>query len=69
MIPMKTNVGLRINFEPFRGITFSVENRWKNRIGGLCGNYNDDGGDEFMTRLGFVTVKAGFHYDSFRLVD
>ncbi|XP_065200216.1 hemocytin isoform X2 [Planococcus citri] len=49
-------------------VTIQAHPRWKNKINGLCGNYNDNSLDDFQTPSGGVTeVTPSLFADSWKL--
>ena len=63
-IIVETKLHLKIEFEPAIGIKIYANHVWQNHLSGLCGNYNGQRGDEFMTSLGFVGQKQNVFISS-----
>ena len=42
-------LGVRISWDGLYRVDVTVSTRWRGRLCGLCGNYNSDPNDDFMT--------------------
>uniref|UniRef100_A0A481MQJ2 Hemolectin n=1 Tax=Nipponaphis monzeni TaxID=196483 RepID=A0A481MQJ2_9HEMI len=62
------DLGLQIFWDKGTRIHLKVDEKWKNKIKGLCGNYNDNQMDDFQTPYGGVPeVSASLFGDSWKL--
>ncbi|KAJ8974052.1 hypothetical protein NQ317_002298, partial [Molorchus minor] len=62
------DLGLVVHWDKGTRVYVKLDPRWKGRIKGLCGNYNDNDLDDFQTPSGGMTeVSANIFGDSWRL--
>ncbi|GLH02043.1 Hemocytin [Gryllus bimaculatus] len=62
------DLGVVVQWDQGTRVYVKVEPRWKSKIKGLCGNYNDDMMDDFQTPSGgLAEVSATLFGDSWRL--
>ncbi|KAJ9596531.1 hypothetical protein L9F63_012430, partial [Diploptera punctata] len=62
------DLGLVLQWDKGTRVYVRVDPKWKNRLKGLCGNYNDDQMDDFQTPSGGLSeVSAKLFGDSWRL--
>ncbi|KRX40114.1 BMP-binding endothelial regulator protein [Trichinella murrelli] len=57
-ILLRLNAGLKIVWDGNSYIDATVSVKYKDRLCGLCGNYNHDKKDDFITRSGFLVNSA-----------
>ena len=55
---LKIGPPIRISFDGSARVDVTVSSGWKGELCGLCGNYNDDSGDDFMLPDGSLTTSA-----------
>ncbi|XP_050302983.1 hemocytin [Anthonomus grandis grandis] len=64
------DLGLVVHWDKGTRVYVKIDPRWKNKIKGLCGNYNDNEADDFQTPSGGMTeASAKIFGDSWRLQD
>ncbi|VDP05696.1 unnamed protein product [Soboliphyme baturini] len=65
---MRANIGLKIVWDGNSYAEVTVTPNYKGRLCGLCGNYNHNAKDDFVTKSGFLVTKAqdGRHFGSVR---
>lgn len=62
------DLGLVIQWDKGTRVYVKVDPRWKDRVKGLCGNYNDNDADDFQTPSGGITeASAKIFGDSWKL--
>ncbi|XP_017781781.1 PREDICTED: hemocytin [Nicrophorus vespilloides] len=62
------DLGLIVHWDKGTRVYVKVDPRWKNKVKGLCGNYNDNENDDFQTPSGGLTeVSARLFGDSWKL--
>ncbi|XP_030749920.1 hemocytin [Sitophilus oryzae] len=62
------DLGLVVHWDKGTRVYVKVDPRWKNKIKGLCGNYNDNEEDDFQTPSGGLSeASAKIFGDSWRL--
>ncbi|KAG8199486.1 hypothetical protein JTE90_009334 [Oedothorax gibbosus] len=49
-----TDVGVTVRWDKGTRIYVTLDPRWRNRVKGLCGNFNDDQSDDFLTPFGGI---------------
>lgn len=62
-----TDLGLILRWDKSTTVHLRLDPRWKSRIRGLCGNYNDDNEDDLETPSGGSEVSPQVFGDSWRL--
>lgn len=68
VIAESADLGLIVHWNQGSRIYLKVDPKWKNKVKGLCGNYNDNEADDFQTPSGGLTeVSANIFGDSWRL--
>lgn len=68
VIAESADLGLILHWNQGSRIYLKVDPKWKNKVKGLCGNYNDNEADDFQTPSGGLTeVSANIFGDSWRL--
>lgn len=68
IIAESLDLGFSIHWDRTTRVHVKVDPRWKGKIKGLCGNYNDDQLDDFQTPSGgFTEVSTRLFADSWRL--
>ena len=50
-----TELGVRVSWDGLCRVEVTVSTSWRGRLCGLCGNYNGDTDDDFITRNGLLT--------------
>ncbi|KAL1513261.1 hypothetical protein ABEB36_002690 [Hypothenemus hampei] len=63
------DLGLVVHWDRGTRVYVKVDPRWKDRLKGLCGNYNDNQEDDFQTPSGFAEASSRLFGDSWRLQD
>ncbi|XP_022243225.1 BMP-binding endothelial regulator protein-like [Limulus polyphemus] len=53
-IVARTNLGVKVMWDGGSFVEVSIPPKFKNQMCGLCGNYNDDSKDDFITRKGDI---------------
>ena len=53
-----TQLGVRVSFDGQYRVEVTVSTSWRGRLCGLCGNYNDDPDDDFLTSNGYLEPSA-----------
>lgn len=62
------DMGIVIHWDKGTRVYVKLDPRWKNKVRGLCGNYNDNEMDDFQTPSGGITeVSARIFGDSWKL--
>lgn len=62
------DLGVVVHWDRGTKIYVKVDPRWKSRVKGLCGNYNDNEADDFQTPSGGITeASANIFGDSWKL--
>ncbi|CAH1404838.1 unnamed protein product [Nezara viridula] len=63
-------MGLVVQWDKATRVTVRADPKWKGKMKGLCGNYNDDSDDDFQTPSGGVSeVSSQLFGDSWKLHD
>ncbi|GAB6018789.1 hypothetical protein CHUAL_000453 [Chamberlinius hualienensis] len=57
-VTVKTEIGVSIVWDGDSFLEVSVPSKFKKKLCGLCGNYNNDSSDEFLTRKGRLAPNA-----------
>lgn len=55
-----SNLGLIVQWDKGTRVYIKLQPRWKNQVQGLCGNYNDNEGDDFQTPSGGVVEASPY---------
>ncbi|KAK9502170.1 hypothetical protein O3M35_012753 [Rhynocoris fuscipes] len=64
------DLGLVLQWDKGTRVTLRAEPKWKNKVKGLCGNYNDNANDDFQTPSGGINeVSAQVFGDSWKIHD
>ncbi|GAB6030548.1 hypothetical protein CHUAL_007413 [Chamberlinius hualienensis] len=65
-----TDIGITLQWDKGTRVYVRADAYWKNKVQGLCGNFNDDESDDYITPDGgLAVVKATTFGDSWRLRD
>ena len=68
LIVEAADIGIIVHWDKGTRVYVKVDPRWKNKVKGLCGNYNDNEIDDFQTPSGGLTeVSAQLFGDSWKL--
>lgn len=51
-------LGVRVSWDGLYRVEVTVSTRWRGRLNGLCGNYNGDPSDDFITSNNISTTSA-----------
>lgn len=62
-------MGVQIKWDRRTRIYITLAVRWKGKVHGLCGNYNDDAMDDFKTPSSGIESSATIFGDSWKLQD
>lgn len=63
---VSTNFGLVVSYDAYHYVTISVPYTYQNATCGLCGNFNNQPGDDFRTRQGQVVSSDVIFADSWK---
>ncbi|KRT80045.1 hypothetical protein AMK59_6836, partial [Oryctes borbonicus] len=55
-----TNLGLIVQWDRGTRVYIKLQPRWKNRVKGLCGNFNENEADDFQTPSGGVVEASAY---------
>ena len=62
------DLGLVVHWDRGTRVYVKVDPRWKGKVKGLCGNYNDNDADDFQTPSGGLTEASALIFgDSWKL--
>lgn len=62
------DLGIIVHWDKGTRVYIKLDPRWKNKVKGLCGNYNDNEMDDFQTPSGGITeVSTRLFGDSWKL--
>ena len=53
-----TELGVRVSWDGLYRVEVTVSTSWRGRLCGLCGNYNGDPDDDFMTPDGLIELSS-----------
>ncbi|GIY74796.1 hemocytin [Caerostris extrusa] len=63
-----TDVGVTIRWDKGTRIYVTLDPKWRNRVTGICGNFNDDQADDFLTPSGGIPeARASIFADSWKV--
>lgn len=62
-------LGLQIKWDRGTRVYVKLDNRWKGRVKGLCGNYNADANDDFKTPSSGIETSPAIFGHSWKLQD
>ena len=68
-VVVETDFGLTVTYDWQSQVTVSAPSSYANALCGLCGNYNEDVGDEMMMRNGQVTSNPDAFGHSWKEID
>ncbi|XP_068097894.1 IgGFc-binding protein-like [Hyperolius riggenbachi] len=63
-VVLLTDFGLKMTYDGWNNVDMTIPNTYKGAVKGLCGNYNGNSSDDFITEKG-VTAKTGDEFASF----
>ena len=61
------DMGLVIQWDKGNTLYIRLKPKWRGRVGGLCGNFNSDGSDDFKTPSGLIEGSSELFGDSWKL--
>uniref|UniRef100_A0A8C4XEY0 IgGFc-binding protein-like n=1 Tax=Erpetoichthys calabaricus TaxID=27687 RepID=A0A8C4XEY0_ERPCA len=67
-IILQTNFGLKVLYDTAFLVQVFIPRTYRNKVGGLCGNFNDDLGDEYTLRKGGITTDVTVFGNSWSIV-
>ncbi|GFR27036.1 von Willebrand factor [Trichonephila clavata] len=63
-----TDIGVTLRWDRGTRIYVTLDPQWRNRVNGLCGNFNDDQADDFLTPFGGIPeARASIFADSWKV--
>ncbi|XP_055937840.1 hemocytin-like [Argiope bruennichi] len=63
-----TDIGITLRWDRGTRIYVTLDPKWRNRVNGLCGNFNDDQADDFLTPFGGIPeARASTFADSWKI--
>ena len=63
---MESDYGVTVSWDNVRNVRVTVSGRYINQTSGLCGTYNDNKDDDFLTPLNTITTSATLFGNSWK---
>ncbi|XP_029102555.1 alpha-tectorin [Scleropages formosus] len=64
---VEADFGLTVHYDGWSTVSISLPSRYRGRTCGICGNFNGNGGDDFVTRSGELVASASDFSSSWRV--